>query len=55
MVKFDLQKIDDLAYIGVLLSKDIYPKQGCNYITDDGTREQYAYYDDEVKNMLVDV
>lgn len=55
MVKFDLKKIEDLAYIGVLLSKDIYPTQGCNYITDDGTREQYAYYDDEVKKLLVDV
>lgn len=53
MVKFDLQKIEDLALIGVLLSKDIYPKQGCNYITHEGKREQYAYFDDGVKQELL--
>lgn len=52
MLKFDLQKVEDLALIGVLLSKDQYPKQGCNYITNDGKREHYAYYDEEVKNLL---
>lgn len=52
MVKFDLQNIEDLALIGVLLSKNQYPKQGTNYIMKDGTREQYAYYDDQVKELL---
>ena len=55
MVKFDLQRTEDLALIGVLLSKELYPKQGCNYITHEGTREHYAYYDDEVKKHLVNV
>lgn len=55
MVKFDLQKIDDLALIGVLLSKDLYPIQGSNYITNDGKREHYAYFDDEVKKHLIGV
>ena len=52
MVKFDLQKIEDLAVIGVLLSKGINPIQGSNYITTDGTREHYAFYSDEVKHFL---
>lgn len=55
MVKFDLQKIEDLALIGVLLSKDIYPKQGCNYITHEGKREHFAYFDDDVKQHLAQV
>ena len=55
MVKFDLQKIEDLALIGVLLSKDIYPKQGCNYITHEGSREHYAYFEDDVKQHLANV
>ncbi len=52
MLKFDLQKTEDLAVIGVLLSKDRYPTQGSNYITNEGKREHYAYYEDEVKQFL---
>lgn len=52
MIKFDLQKIEDLALIGVLLSKEIYPIKGCNYITNEGKREHFAFYDDEVKKLL---
>lgn len=52
MVKFDLQKVEDLALIGVLLSKEIYPIKGCNYVTHEGKREHYAYYDDDVKKHL---
>jgi hypothetical protein len=52
MIKFNLQNVEDLATIGVLLSKDKYPSQGSNYITADGTREHYAYYNDEVKPLL---
>jgi hypothetical protein len=55
MLKFDLQNVEDLALIGVLLSKDQYPTQGSNYITNDGKREHYAYYGDEVKELLKDV
>lgn len=52
MIKFDLQKIEDLALVGVLLSKEIYPVQGCNYITKEGKREQYAYFDNNAKDAL---
>ena len=55
MLECDLQKIEDLAIVGVLLSKDIYPKQGCNYITHEGKREQYAYFDDEAIQHLQNV
>lgn len=55
MVKFDLNNVDDLALIGVLLSKDIYPTQGTNYINSEGKREHYAFYNDEVKNILKNV
>ena len=53
MIRFDLQKIEDLALIGVLLSKDIYPVQGSNYITHDGKREHYAYFEDTAKKELL--
>lgn len=55
MVKFDLQKIEDLALVGVLLSKELYPVQGSNYITHDGKREHFAYYENEVKQHLQNV
>ena len=32
MIKVDIQKTEDLALIADLLSKGIYPIQGCNYI-----------------------
>lgn len=53
MIKFDLQKIEDLALVGVLLSKNIFPTQGSNYITEDGKREHYAYYEDVHKQALI--
>jgi hypothetical protein len=52
MLKFDLQKTEDLALIGVLLSKEKYPSQGSNYILKDGSREHLAYYEDDVKELL---
>ena len=35
-----------MALVGVLLARDIFPVQGCNYITQDGKREHYAFFDD---------
>ena len=52
MIKFDLHKVEDLALIGVLLSRNIYPIQGSNYINNEGKREQFAYYQDSIKKEL---
>ena len=53
MIKLDIQKTEDLALIGVLLSKGIYPVQGCNYINKQGKREQFAYYQDSARKELL--
>lgn len=52
MIKLDLNNIEDLAKIGVLLANDIFPTQGTNYINEDGTKEQYAYFTDEATKHL---
>lgn len=52
MLKFDLQNTEDLAKIGVLLANGKYPIQGTNYIREDGTREHFAFYSDEVRHYL---
>lgn len=55
MIKLDLTKIEDIAKCGVLLSNDVFPIKGSNYIRDDGTREHYALFADEAKNILINV
>lgn len=55
MISFDLQKVEDLAKIGVLLANGKYPIQGTNYIREDGTREHFAFYNDEVKHYLTNL
>lgn len=52
MIKLDLQNTEDLARVGFLLSNDIYPTQGTNYITADGKREHFAFFPDKAKPYL---
>lgn len=52
MIKLDLQNTEDLAKVGVLLSNNIFPIQGSNYITADGKREHYAFFADKAKSYL---
>lgn len=52
MIKLDLNNIDDLAKVGLLLANDIFPIQGTNYINENGTKEQYAYFSDEAIKHL---
>ena len=55
MVKLDLSNIEDVAMAGVLLSHDIYPIQGSNFITADGKREHFAFFPDTAKPYLKNV
>lgn len=52
MIKFDLHKTEDLALVGVLLARGVFPVQGCNYITQDGKREQFAYFEESAREKI---
>ncbi len=55
MIKLDLTKTEDIAKCGVLLSNDLFPIKGSNYIREDGTREHYALFANDAKKHLINV
>ena len=52
MLKLDLNNTHELACVGVLLSNNVFPRQGSNYILADGTKEQLAFFDDDARKYL---